>query len=244
MQARKIAEVLNSQTYPGRGIIMGRNPVGNKAVIVYFIMGRSKNSRNRVFVESGITGRNIRSKAFDESLVEDPNLIIYTPVRTLDNKVIVTNGSQTDDIVRLMDDQLTFEQTLRFFDFEPDDPYFTPRISAMMRFSDERGFNYSLSIVKTADGNPDSCQRFLYHYPTPISGQGHFIHTYGPDDKRLPSFRGEPITIEIDSNIDEFTKTIWGSMNEDNKISLFVRYIDVSSGELTSRIVNKNRRVF
>jgi IMP cyclohydrolase len=243
MQNKNIAEILSAHKYPGRGIIMGRNPAGNKAVIAYFIMGRSANSRNRVFVESGIHGRDVRSKAFDESLVTDPSLIIYTPVKIMGSKIIVTNGSQTDDIFRLMNDQLTFEQTQRFFTFEPDAPYYTPRISAMMHLNGEEKFNYSMAIAKTAYGDHKSCLRFLYTYSEPIPGQGHFIHTYTDDDTNLPSFCGDPVTISIpDGGIDDFTQVLWGSLNEENKVSLFVRYIDVSNGELASRIVNKNKR--
>jgi hypothetical protein len=242
METQNIANLLAEQSYQGRGIIMGRSPAGNKAVIAYFIMGRSENSRNRVFVESGIHGKDVRAKAFDESLVTDPSLIIYTPVKVFGGKVVVSNGSQTDDIVRLMNDQLTFEQTLRFFTFEPDAPYYTPRISALMHFCDDDKFKYALSIAKTSDGNPKSCQRFLYTYPEPIAGQGHFIHTYGDDDQKLPSFTGEPHTVKIDGDIDEFAQNIWGALNEDNKISLFVRYVDISNGEIKSRIINKNKR--
>jgi IMP cyclohydrolase len=242
MEIKNISDILTANRYPGRGIIMGRNPAGNKAVIAYFIMGRSENSRNRIFVESGVHGRNIRSKAFDECKCTDPSLIVYTPVRVMGSKIIVSNGSQTDDIVRLMCDQLTFEQAQRFFTFEPDSPYYTPRISAMMHFNDEDKFTYSLAIAKTADGNNKSCRRFLYNFSEPIAGQGHFIHTYGNDDVNLPSFSGEPITVKIDGGIDELTQTIWGSLDEENKISLFVRFIDVSSGEISSRIVNKNKR--
>ncbi|MCL2072117.1 MAG: IMP cyclohydrolase [Oscillospiraceae bacterium] len=237
---RKISEVLSSQTYPGRGIIMGMTPDGTKAAIAYFIMGRSTNSRNRVFAEDG---QNLRAQAFDESKVENPSLIIYNAVKVTGDKIIVTNGEQTDQITALMDNKrLTFEQALNFIKFEPDPPIYTPRISAVMKFlfGTQTYFNYSLSIAKTADGNPDSCRRFVYSYSKPIAGQGHFIHTYGNDDKNLPSFSGEPVTVEIEGGIDEFTDTIWNSLNSDNKVSLFTRYIEVNSGEAESRVVNKN----
>jgi len=242
INGKAITKVLRAQSYQGRGIIMGRSPAGNKAIVAYFIMGRSENSRNRVFVESGIHGKDVRAKAFDEKLVTDPSLIIYTPVKVFGGKIVVSNGNQTDDIVRLMNDQLTFEQSLRFFTFEPDAPYYTPRISALMHFCDDDVFKYALSIAKTADGNPKSCQRFLYTYPEPIAGQGHFIHTYGDDEDTLPSFKGEPHAFKTTNDIDEFAQSVWGALDEDNKISLFVRYVDISNGETQSRIINKNKR--
>jgi IMP cyclohydrolase len=159
------------------------------------------------------------------------------------SKTIVTNGNQTDEVFKLMNDQLTFEQAIRFFTFEPDAPYYTPRINAMMHICDEDCFKYSLSIVKTADGNESSCQRFLYTYSEPVAGQGHLIHTYGNDDVKLPSFKGEPIAIDIDDDIDKFAQAIWGALDEDNKISLFVRYTNIGNGEIASRIINKNKRV-
>jgi len=242
MATTKIGELLKLNPYQGRGIIMGRTRVGNKAAIAYFIMGRSENSRNRIFVESGGKAKNIRSKAFDESKVTDPSLIIYTAVRVYDNRIIVSNGDHTDKIVKLMDQQQTFEQSLRHIDFEPDAPYYTPRISAIMHFGfgDDRRFNYAMAISKTAGGNPESCQRFLYAYNNPIAGQGHFIHTYSSDREPMPSFAGEPHTIEIPDSLDEFTNSIWENLDQNNKISLFTRYINVSSGEDESRIINKN----
>lgn len=231
----KINDILTSQAYPGRGIIMGLTPDGNNAVIAYFIMGRSDNSRNRIFVEDGV---NLRTQAFDESKVSDPSLIIYRPVRVDGYRIIVTNGVQTDGIAKLMDRKhLTFEQALQFIEFEPDPPIYTPRISAIM---DLVQFNYRLSIAKTAGGNPDSCSRFVYSYSSPIAGKGHFIHTYGNDDKNLPSFCGEPVTLEIETDdIDELTNNIWTSLNADNKVSLFTRFIDLDSGKFESRVVNK-----
>jgi IMP cyclohydrolase len=232
---KKISEALGAQAYPGRGIIMGMTTDGSKAVIAYFIMGRSDNSRNRVFIEDG---DDLRTKAFDESLVTDPDLIIYRAVRAEGDRILVTNGNQTDEIAKLMDrKQLTFEQALQFIDFEPDAPIYTPRISAIMKLNN---LNYRLSIVKTAGGNPYSTRRFVYSYSKPIAGKGHFIHTYGPDDKNLPSFGGEPTSVEIDNDIDMFTNTIWKSLNKDNKVSLFTRFIDIGSRKYESRIVNKN----
>ena len=209
---------------------------GKSAVCAYFIMGRSANSRNRVFVEDG---NGIRTKAFDESKLEDPSLIIYAPVRVLGNKTIVTNGDQTDTIYELMNKQMTFEQALRTREFEPDSPNYTPRISSVMKVSDG-DYNYAISILKSADGDPSSCQRYSFAYSNPINGIGHFIHTYKCDGNPLPSFEGEPKKVEIPNCIDEFSKMIWESLNEDNKVSLFVRYIDIKSGKTESRIINKN----
>jgi IMP cyclohydrolase len=240
-KVKKISDILQSNPYPGRGIIMGRTATGNKAVIAYFIMGRSTNSRNRVFTQSGVHGWDVRTEAYNESLVTDPSLIIYTPVKVWGNSIVVSNGSQTDELVRLMGNQLTFQQALQFIEFEPDAPYYTPRITGLMNFRGKGGCEYSLSIVKTADGAPSSCRRFLYSYTSPLGGQGHFIHTYGNDDLNLPSFCGEPIAIEIDDDIDVFTDTIWNSLNKDNKVSLFTRYIDISEGEYVSRMINKNQ---
>ena len=226
---------LKSNAYPGRGIVLGRSADGTKAVAAYFIMGRSVNSRNRVFVEDGA---GIRTQAFDPSKLEDPSLIIYAPVRVLGNKTIVTNGDQTDTIYNLMNQQLTFEQALRTREFEPDAPNYTPRISGIMKV--DGNYSYALSILKSAGGDPNSCQRFTFSYKAPQNGVGHFIHTYMGDGSPLPSFEGEPKTVEIAGNIDEFTDNLWNSLNEDNKVSLFTRFIDISTGEYETRIVNKN----
>ena len=236
MQKVALSKELGATTYPGRGIVIGRSKDGKKAVTAYFIMGRSANSRNRVFVEDG---NGIRTKAFDESKLEDPSLIIYAPVRVLGNKTIVTNGDQTDTIYELMNKQMTFEQALRTREFEPDSPNYTPRISSVMKVSDG-DYNYAISILKSADGDPSSCQRYSFAYSNPINGIGHFIHTYKCDGNPLPSFEGEPKKVEIPNCIDEFSKMIWESLNEDNKVSLFVRYIDIKSGKTESRIINKN----
>ncbi len=226
---------LKSNSYPGRGIVLGRSGDGKKAVAAYFIMGRSQNSRNRVFVEDGA---GIRTEAFDPSKLEDPSLIIYAPVRVLGNKTIVTNGDQTDTIYNLMNQQLTFEQALRTREFEPDAPNYTPRISGIVKV--ESGFNYALSILKSNGGDPSSCQRFTFSYYNPKAGEGHFIHTYTGDGSPLPSFEGEPKTVAIEGDIDEFTEKLWAALNEENKVSLFVRYIDAETGEYETRIVNKN----
>ena len=236
MKIIDLSQELKENTYPGRGIIVGKSQDGKSAVCAYFIMGRSANSRNRVFVEDG---NGIRTKAFDESKLEDPSLIIYAPVRVLGNKTIVTNGDQTDTIYELMNKQMTFEQALRTREFEPDSPNYTPRISSVMKVSDG-DYNYAISILKSADGDPSSCQRYSFAYSNPINGIGHFIHTYKCDGNPLPSFEGEPKKVEIPNCIDEFSQMIWESLNEDNKVSLFVRYIDIKSGKTESRIINKN----
>lgn len=236
MKITDLSQELKENTYPGRGIIVGKSQDGKSAVCAYFIMGRSANSRNRVFVEDG---DGIHTKAFDESKLEDPSLIIYAPVRVLGNKTIVTNGDQTDTIYELMNKQMTFEQALRTREFEPDSPNYTPRISSVMKVSDG-DYNYAISILKSADGDPSSCQRYSFAYSNPINGIGHFIHTYKCDGNPLPSFEGEPKKVEIPNCIDEFSNMIWDSLNEDNKVSLFVRYIDIKSGKTESRIINKN----
>lgn len=238
MELRTIEKELGSLAYHGRGIIIGKSPDEKKAVIAYFIMGRSENSRNRVFVEDG---DGIRTKAFDESKMTDPHLIIYAPVRVMGNKTIVTNGDQTDTVYSLMDRQLTFEQALRTREFEDDAPNYTPRISGIVRIEDGE-MNYALSILKSAEGDPSSCERFNYAYSSPLAGRAKFIHTYNSDGSPLPSFEGEPKTLTVpDCSIDSLTELIWNSLNEDNKVSLFVRYIDIESGNTETRIVNKNK---
>ena len=237
MEILKIEQELRENSYPGRGIILGKSPDGTKAAAAYFIMGRSENSRNRIFVEDG---EGIRTQAFDPSKLTDPSLIIYAPVRVLGNKTIVTNGDQTDTIYEGMDRQLTFEQSLRSREFEPDGPNYTPRISGIMHI--ENGtYNYAMSILKSSDGCPDSCHRFTFAYENPKAGEGHFIHTYQCDGNPLLSYEGEPKRIQIPDDIDAFTDLLWNSLNEDNKVSLFVRYIDIETGTYETRIVNKNQ---
>ena len=237
MEMRSIQKELSSNSYPGRGIIIGKSPNGKYAVTAYFIMGRSENSRNRVFVTEG---EGIRTEAFDPSKLSDPSLIIYAPVRVLGNKTIVTNGDQTDTVYDLMNQQFTFEQALRTREFEPDAPNFTPRISGIIKLADG-SMNYALSILKSANGNPESCQRYTFSYNAPIAGDGHFIHTYKCDGNPLPSFEGEPKLVSIPNCIDEFTDKLWNALNEENKVSLFVRYIDIATGETKTKIVNKNK---
>ena len=237
MKVSSIKEELNSLAYHGRGIIIGKSPDGKKAVTAYFIMGRSENSRNRVFV---LEGDAMRTKAFDESKMTDPHLIIYYPVRVLGNKTIVTNGDQTDTIYELMDKQMTFEQSLRCREFEDDKPNFTPRISGIIR-REGGDMNFAMSILKSAEGDDSSCERFTYAYSTPKAGVAKFIHTYACDGNPLPSFEGEPKTLIIpDMDIDSLAAHIWENLNSDNKVSLFVRYIDIETGESETRVINKN----
>lgn len=236
MKKTDIYEELKTNAYPGRGIVIGKSADGKNAVAAYFIMGRSVNSRNRVFVEDG---DGIRTQAFDPSKLEDPHLIIYAPVRVLGNKTIVTNGDQTDTIYDLMNQQMTFEQSLRTREYEDDAPNYTPRISGIIK-NDDGDFNYALSILKSDNGNPDSCLRYTYSYTNPVAGEGRFIHTYMGDGSPLPSFEGEPKLVSIPNDIDEFTNNLWNSLNDDNKVSLFVRFIDLATGKATSKIINKN----
>lgn len=233
-----IKSELEGNTYPGRGIILGMTPDGAKAAIAYFIMGRSENSRNRVFVEDGA---GIRTQAFDPAKLSDPSLIIYSPVRVLDEHTVVTNGDQTDTVYDFMADGRTFEEALRTRTFEPDSPNYTPRISGIVTLSEE-AFSYKLSILKSNNGNSDSVQRFFYEYAQPVAGEGHFIHTYACDGNPIPSYEGDPQGVIIEENdLDAFTKTVWEGLNADNKVSLFTRFIDLKTGKTESRIMNKNK---
>lgn len=237
MELLSIEQELKSNAYPGRGIIIGTSADGRKAVTAYFIMGRSENSRNRIFVEDG---NGIRTQAFDPSKLTDPSLIIYAPVRVLGNKTIVTNGDQTDTIYELMDKQQTFEQALRTREFEPDGPNFTPRISGIMHV-ENGSYNYAMSILKTDHADPETCNRYTFAYSNPKKGEGRFIHTYKENVSPLPSFEGEPKRVKIEGDIDAFTNMIWNSLNEENKVSLFTRFIDIETGAVESRIINKNQ---
>ena len=229
---------LKNNEYPGRGIVIGRSADGKYAVTAYFIMGRSSNSRNRVFVTEG---EGIRTEAFDPSKLEDPSLIIYAPVRVLNNDTIVTNGDQTDTVYDGLKAGKTFEQSLRCREFEPDGPNYTPRISGIMHI--ENGtYHFALSILKSNDGDPSCCNRYTFTYDNPIPGEGRFIHTYMHDGNPLPSFQGEPRKVEITGDVDCFTDMVWNSLNEDNKVSLFVRYIDIATGKYETRILNKNKK--
>ncbi len=224
---------LTRDPYVGRGIIAGLSKDGKSAVSAYFIMGRSANSRNRVFAERDGA---VFTEPFDASKVEDPSLIIYAAVREIGKKLIVTNGDQTDTIVEGIRLGSDFSGSLRTREFEPDAPNLTPRISAELDFSD--GFNYKMSILKSEDEKGSQCARYTFEY-APITGLGHFIHTYVGDGNPLPTFQGEPERVEIPNDIEEFAKAIWESLNEDNKISLFVRYTDIASGKTEQKIINK-----
>ena len=237
MELLSLEKELKENSYPGRGIVIGRSQDGTKAVTAYFIMGRSENSRNRVFVEEG---KGIRTQAFDPSKLTDPSLIIYAPVRVLGNRTIVTNGDQTDTIYEGMDQELTFEQSLRCREFEPDAPNYTPRISGVMHI-ENGNYDFAMSILKSNNGDPDCCQRFTFAYDKSKAGEGRFIHTYKCDGNPLPSFEGEPKPVAISGDIDAFTELVWNSLNEENKVSLFVRYIDIATGNYETRIVNKNK---
>ena len=237
MKMLDLQQELRENAYPGRGIVIGKSEDGTKAAAAYFIMGRSENSRNRIFATEG---EGIRTQAFDESKLTDPSLIIYAPVRVIGNRTIVTNGDQTDTVYEGIEKGLTFEQALRSREFEPDGPNYTPRISGIMQV--ENGtYHYAMSILKSNNGNPDSCCRYTFTYENPVPGEGHFIHTYMHDGDPLPSFEGEPKLVAVEDDIDTFTKTLWESLNEDNKVSLFVRYIDIATGTYEARIVNKNQ---
>ena len=227
---------IGSTSYPGRGIVIGTSEDGKYAVCAYFIMGRSENSRNRVFVEDG---EGIRTQAFDPSKMEDPSLIIYAPVRVLGNSTIVTNGDQTDTVYDLMKEGKTFEESLRTREFEPDAPNYTPRISGLMNVENGK-YDFAMSILKSNNGDPSQCLRFTYTYDNPKAGEGYFIHTYMQDGNPLPSFEGEPTRVNIAGDIDTFTNNVWNALNSDNKVSLFTRYIEIATGKYETRIINKN----
>ena len=235
MVKRDFFNELKNNPYPGRGIAAGRSADGKKAVSVYFIMGRSVNSRNRIFIEDG---EGIRTEAFDPSKLSDPSLIIYAPVRVLGNTTIVTNGDQTDTVYDGLKKGLSFEQSLRSREFEPDGPNYTPRISCVMDVKDGK-YEMAMSILKSDNGDPHSCSRYTFAYDELKPGEGRFIHTYMGDGDPLPSFEGEPELIGIEGSFDEFASRVWESLNPDNKVSLFVRSIDIESGKYETRIFNK-----
>ena len=231
-----VSDILKNNEYAGRGIIIGTSPDGKSAVCAYFIMGRSENSRNRVFVRDGET---LKTEPFDASKVSDPSLIIYNAVRKSENNLIVTNGDQTDTVYNLMGKGKGFYEALKTREFEPDAPNFTPRISGILYL--KNGFNYEMSILKSIDENGTDCCRYVFSYPS-VAGLGHFIHTYNCNGDPLPTFTGEPHRISIKNNIEEFANEIWESLNVDNKISLYVRYTDIETGKYTDKIINKNGR--
>lgn len=236
MKMLSLEQELKENVYPGRGIVIGKSEDGKYAVTAYFIMGRSENSRNRVFVTEG---EGIRTQAYDPSKLTDPSLIIYAPVRVLGKETIVTNGDQTNTVYEGVSTGLTFEQSLRSREFEPDAPNYTPRISGMLTVENGR-FDYQMSILKSNNGNPAACNRYTFSYENPVAGEGHFIHTYLCDGNPLPSFEGEPKLVAIQDDIEIFTELLWNSLNEENKVSLFVRYIDIETGKYETKIVNKN----
>ena len=237
MDMISLAQELQENAYPGRGIVLGRSEDGTKAVAAYFIMGRSENSRNRIFVEEG---EGIRTQAYDPSKLTDPSLIIYAPVRVLGHRTIVTNGDQTDTVYEGMEKGLTFEQSLRSRKFEPDAPNYTPRISGLMELENGR-YSYSLSILKSNNGDPACCNRYTFSYENCAAGEGHFIHTYLHDGNPLPSFEGEPKLAAIPNDMEKFTNMLWNNLNQENKVSLFVRYIDIATGKYETVIKNKNQ---
>lgn len=237
MNVLSLEQELQNNAYPGRGIVIGRSKDGKHAVTAYFIMGRSQNSRNRIFVEAE---QGIRTQAFDPSKLEDPSLIIYAPVRVLGHQMIVTNGDQTDTIYDGLNDGKTFEQSLRTREYEPDAPNYTPRISGCLMI-ENGNYEYVLSILKSHNNEAVSCSRYTFSYDTPVAGLGRFIHTYKQDDQPLPSFEGEPKLVEINGDIDTFSTQVWESLNEENKVSLFVRYINIETGLYETRIMNKNQ---
>ena len=233
MKKTAIADTLKATSYPGRGILIGCSEDGKNVVTAYFIMGRSVNSRNRIFAEEG---EGIRTQAFDESKLSDPSLIIYAPVRVLGNTTIVTNGDQTDTIRAFLEKGLPFEQALRTREFEPDGPNWTPRISGLL----SPDGSYKMSILKSADAEGSACARYTYEYPG-LAGVGHFIHTYVTDGNPIPTFQGEPERVAITGTMAEFTDMVWNNLNEANKISLYVRFTDLATGEYEETIINKNQ---
>jgi IMP cyclohydrolase len=236
MSTIDLSSDLKGNAYPGRGIVLGRTGDGKHAAIAYFIMGRSENSRNRIFVSDG---SGIKTQAFDPSKLTDPSLIIYSPIRVIGNDTIVTNGDQTDTVFESLKAGKRFEDALRSRTFEPDPPNFTPRISGIVRIKDG-GLFYALSILKSDRGNDASALRFFYEYENPVDGEGRFIHTYRCDGNPIPSFEGEPKSVAIKGDLDSFTESIWESLNADNKVSLFTRFISLADGGVETRIINKH----
>lgn len=238
MKIASLETLLSGNSYPGRGIVAGLSEDGKHAVSAYWTMGRSKGSRNRIFVGDG---DGIRTQAFDSSLIAgDPSLIIYSAVRVLGGKTIVTNGDQTDTVFEGLESGKSFEESLRSRKYEHDSPNYTPRISSLLDVSGGK-YSYAISILKSDSGNPDNTLRFTFSYDNPQKGEGHFIHTYLGDGNPLPSFEGEPLKVGISGDIDSFAEKIWSSLDSENKVSLFVRFIDIAAGKFESRIINKNK---
>lgn len=242
MKINDLGKILSENEYPGRGIVAGLSEDGKYAVSAYWTMGRSAGSRNRIFVAENENGSEVvRTKAFDPTLIAgDPSLIIYAAVRQINNTTIVTNGDQTDTIFEGLKNGKTFEQSLQSRKYEHDAPNYTPRISSVLNIQSGK-LDYAISILKSDNGNPDNTLRFAFSYDNPVKGQGRFIHTYMGNGNPLPSFEGEPELVSIKGGIDEFSKMLWSSLNEDNKVSLFVRYIDIATGKFEERIINKNK---
>ena len=232
----RIGELIRDNSYVGRGIVIGKSKDGKKAAVAYFIMGRSENSRNRVFVEKG---DGIATEAFDPAKLSDPSLVIYSPIKKINNHLIVTNGDQTDTIFEYMSYGRSFEEALESREFEPDAPNFTPRISGLLTFANNN-FTYKMSILKSADPEGSACNRFNFSYNS-LNGLGHFLHTYNCDGNPIPTFTGEPERVEIPNNIDTFIYTIWDNLNEENKISIYAKYIDLEKGSVENRMINKNK---
>lgn len=237
VKEQPIGKIINGNSYVGRGIVLGKSQDGKSACIAYFIMGRSQNSRNRIFVENG---QDVTIYPFDEKKAGDPTLIIYSPIRVIDNKVIVTNGNQTDTIYDFVKQGKCFRKALSTREFEPDAPNFTPRISGMITFDDNNDFTYQMSILKASDDIGTSCNRFTFDYNS-LNGIGHFIHTYKHDGNPIPTFEGEPERVSLPNTASELAKDIWENLDEENKISLYVRYIDLKTGETENILINKNK---
>ncbi len=231
-----IGALIKDNAYVGRGIVLGKSADGKKAVSAYFIMGRSANSRNRIFTEKN---GEVFTEPFDASKVQDPSLIIYAAIRRFENKLIVTNGDQTDTIYDALKKGKCMKHALESREFEPDAPNLTPRISGVITFGDN-DFSYEMSILKSADAVGSACNRYTYSF-SPLNGLGHFIHTYVCDGNPIPTFQGEPERVSIPNDIDEFTSSLWANLNEDNKISLYVKYVDLESGKEENRLINKNK---
>ena len=234
-EVKSIGERINGNSYVGRGIVIGKTADGKKAATAYFIMGRSENSRNRIFTENG---DDVTIYPYDESKVSDPSLIIYSPIRKYNNSLVVTNGDQTDTVVEGLMNGKCFYESLKAREFEPDFPNFTPRISGIINF-DGNAFDYEMSILKSENEAGDACARYTYSY-RPLNGLGHFIHTYVCDGNPIPTFVGEPERVSVPNDIDELTKDIWENLDENNKISLYVRYVDLETGAVENRMINKN----
>lgn len=235
-EINELGALLANNTYPGRGIVIGKSEDAKNAVFAYFIMGRSENSRNRVFSEKDGA---VYTEPHDYDKVSDPSLIIYAAIRKIQNKIIVTNGDQTDTIYNHLAKGEDMRAALRTREFEPDAPNFTPRISGVIDFCD-KDFSYEMSILKSADAEGTACNRFFYEYSS-LAGLGHFIHTYVTDGNPIPTFQGEPERVKIPSDIDAFTSTIWENLNENNKISLYVSYVNLENGKSETRLINKNK---